>query len=125
MIRLNLKAGNNIIQIEGETQIDVFKQAASVQETFGESCCGKCQSTNLQYVVRISEADGEEYEYPELHCKNCNAKLTFGQEKKNGGLWPIRFQRDGKKYKVDENGKKVPKGTNGWVKYNFQTKQEE
>lgn len=125
MIRLNLKAGNNIIQIEGETQIDVFKQAASVQETFGESSCGKCKSTNLKYVIRKAEADGEEYEYPELHCRECGAKLTFGQEKKDGGLWPIRSERDGKKYKRDENGKKIPKGSNGWVKYNHATKQEE
>lgn len=128
MIKLTVKSGNNLIQVEGESQIDVFKAMASAQETFGEEKCGKCGKPNFKYVVRVAKDEaGDEYEYPELKCTNpgCYAKLSFGQEKKGGGLFPIRFQRDGKNYVKDKDGKSIPRGTNGWVKYNRETKQEE
>jgi hypothetical protein len=48
MIKLTVKSGNNLIQVEGESQIDVFKAMASAQETFGEEKCGKCGNTNLK-----------------------------------------------------------------------------
>lgn len=125
MIRVTMKAGNNLIQVEGETQMEVFKQASSCQETFGEKCCGKCKSTDLAFVVRTASDDsGDEYEYPELWCRTCGSKLKFGQSK-GGELFPIRFKRNGKKYEFDDNGKKIPVGANGWVKYNHKTKQEE
>lgn len=128
MIKLTVKSGNTLIQVEGEDQISVFKEIASAQETFGEEKCGKCGNTNLKYVVRkTKDSEGEEFEYPELRCTNgkCRAKLSFGQEKKGGGLFPIRFERDGKKYKTDANGKKIMKGSWGWVIYNRDTQQEE
>ena len=128
MIKLTVKSGNTLIQVEGEDQISVFKEIASAQETFGEEKCGKCGCTDLRYAVRTAKSeDGEEYEYPELRCNNgkCRAKLAYGQEKKGGGLFPIRFERDGKKYKKDENGKNIMRGSWGWVRYNPQTQKEE
>lgn len=124
MIRLNLKAGNNIVQVEGETHLDVFKKASNVQEVFGEKCCGKCKSSDLQYVIRKAESGKKVYEYPEIRCGDCGAKLKFGQSE-DGSLFPIRFQRENGEYKLDANNKKIPQGVNGWVKYNHTTKQEE
>lgn len=122
MIRLNIKAGNNIVQVEGDSYKDVFKQASVAQEIFGEKCCGKCQSPNIKFVVRT---DSEDNEYYEMHCTECYSKLAFGQNKENKALFPIRSLREGKNYKLDANGKKIPKGSNGWVKFNRSTGQEE
>lgn len=116
------------VTVEGSEHLAIFKALTAAQEAFGERACGKCQSEDIEYVVReaTDKKGKEEYEYPEMHCKNpkCRAKLTYGQAK-DKTFFPIRFKRTGKEYDKDENGKLIPKGTNGWVKWNFDTKQEE
>lgn len=92
---------------------------------FGEEVCGKCGCKNLRYQVR-SVPDGKKssFEYFELVCSDCWAKLSYGQSD-DGALFPVRYQREGKEYVRDENGNKVRKGTNGWVKFSKETGREE
>lgn len=90
------------IEVEGDTQKDVFKELASSVEIFGQiSECGKCQSVAVPRV-RIVEDNA----YHEAACTNikCRCVLAFGQAKKGGGLFPKRKDNDGKYL---EN--------NGWV----------
>jgi ribosomal protein L40E len=101
------KVGSLSVEIEGETQKDLFKEIASFEEVFGVEACGKCGSHNLRYVVR--ENDGNEYY--ELRCLDCGARLGFGVNKKGGGLFPRR---------KDAEGNWLPDG--GWVKWNPKTK---
>jgi len=104
------KVGSLTITFEGETQKDIVKQLSSLEEVFGESACGKCGSENLRWVVR--ENDGNEYY--ELRCLDCGAKLSFGVNKKGGGLFPKR---------KDGEGNWLP--DKGWTKWNNKTKQVE
>lgn len=83
------------IDIDGETQVDIFEKLSAVQEVFGITKCGKCGSQDLRYITR---EDKEENKYHEIQCQNpkCRAKLAFGQNKKGGGLFPRRKDSEGK-----------------------------
>lgn len=125
MLKLNKKLNNFVtIQAEGETQLDLFKAVARAEEVFGEHSCGKCNSESISFRVRVVQDGKKTYEYPELVCNSCYAKLSFGQME-GGELFPVRFQREDGEYVKDNNGKYIPKGTRGWTKYNKDTKKEE
>lgn len=64
-------------ELEANTPRDLFKLVAETQEVFGERCCGLCASENLRYVCRTNQG----YDFYELHCNDCAARLTFGQAK--------------------------------------------
>ena len=94
----------NGIQVSGDTMKDVFTQLADLQEVFGITQCGKCENDDLQYTVRTVDDN----DYYELRCKNlsCRARLSFGVNKKGGGLFPKR---------KDKDDKWLPDG--GWMKW--------
>lgn len=102
--------GRVSVEVEADTQKEIFKQLALFQEVFDESKCGKCKSENLRFVVRTVEDN----DYYELRCLDCGAKLAFGVNKTGGTLFPKR--------KDDEGNYK---GVRGWVKWNHDTKREE
>jgi hypothetical protein len=106
-MKVDYTAGNLKASFETDTQKDLFTQLASFQEVFGQSECGKCKSKDLRFIVR----NVNDNEYHELRCNNCSAKLTFGVNKKGGGLFPKR---------KDADGKWLP--DSGWVKWNADTK---
>lgn len=99
------------VELEADTQADLFKQLARFQEVFEDTTCRKFsqESDNVRFVVR---QDKEENEYYELRCvddtpgsKLRGVKKAFGQHKKGGGLFPK--VKDGDNYLPD----------NGWVKW--------
>ena len=104
------------VELEASTHKDLWKQLASFQEVFEEEKCGKCNGTNLRYVIRKSkDSKGKEYEYHELRCADCGAKLAFGVlDDGSGSLFPKRKGEDGK-----------IRGKWGWVKWNPETETEE
>tara|TARA_Y100000004_G_C8912666_1_gene411657 strand:- start:281 stop:610 length:330 start_codon:yes stop_codon:yes gene_type:complete len=106
-MKVSKTIGSLTIEFEAETVKDIFKQASSLEEVFGEVKCGKCGSENVRFVVR--ENDGNEYY--ELRCMECGARLAFGVHKKGGGLFPRR---------KDSDGNWLP--DNGWQKWNPKTK---
>jgi len=89
-MKAQLKVGPKlIIEVDGQTDTDLFAGLARAQEVFEHEKCGKCNSTDLRFVVR--EVDGNKYY--ELHCRNlqCRARLAFGQAKEpKGELYPKR-----------------------------------
>ena len=102
--------GRLSVELDAETQTDLFEQLAYFQEVFGETGCGKCGSENLRFQVRSVEDNL----YYELRCLDCGAKLAFGAMKKGGRLFPRRKNKDGE-WLPDR----------GWVKWNKETQQEE
>lgn len=76
---------------DASTHKEAFETVARVQEVFDIAHCGRCQSTDIRFVVR--ENDG--YKFYELRCNNCRAKLEFGQSREGGGLFPKRKDEDG------------------------------
>jgi len=75
-----------LIQLEGNDVKESFKQLAEAQEIFDEPCCALCKSQDIKYVVRTIENN----DFYELKCCSCNAKLSFGQHKNGGTLFPKR-----------------------------------
>ena len=124
-MKINYRVNSKVtIQLEPDSDVDAFKQLAHVEEVFGDSCCGKCKKDNLSYHLRVATKGNKRYEYPEIRCKDCYAKLTFGQME-GGTVFPVRFQREGGEYIKGEDGKNVPRGNWGWVLYNKATGKEE
>jgi hypothetical protein len=99
------------VELEGDTQVDIWKKLAEFQEIFEDTTVTKfgLTSDDVRFVVRKDE-DGNEYF--ELHYSGSDKKLmgvkkAFGQQKKNkGALFPKR---------KDGDGKYLPDG--GWCKY--------
>lgn len=105
------------VEAVGDTHTAMFEQAAALQEVFAcfDEQCGKCGSNDTRLVVR---QDDESNKYYELHCKKCYARLSFGQNKEGGSLYPRR--KETKKQSV--MGGKLEAGAylpdKGWIRWN-------
>ena len=115
-VQYTTKNGNMTLDIEAEGHKGLWLQLAAFQEVFEEDHCRKCESNDLKYVVRKSkDAKGKTFDYFELRCNNCWAKLPFGvMDDGVGTLFPKRKDDDGK-----------VRGSYGWVKWNPETEREE
>ena len=103
------KNGRLSVEIEGETQCDLFEELGSFQEVFDQTKCEKCDSEDLSFVTRVVDDNP----YHELRCNGCRAKLQFGKNKKGGGLFPKR--KEGDEYLPDK----------GWVRWNSEKRKNE
>lgn len=109
-------------QVEAETEDELFKQIARVQEVFQHESCGKCHSPNVKFVCRH---DSSENDWLEVVCKDCRAKVIFGRTKKGGQIYPkIRWDQLSEKQKeqrineqayADKNRGFLPQ--RGWFVY--------
>lgn len=118
-------SGDTYITAEADSQNDLFKQLASLTEVFGEPACGKCGG-DYTYNVRVVGEGKKQFTYNELRCSNkeCRAKLAFGQSE-DGVLFPKRYKQKDGEYVLDENGRRVVKGTWGWAIYNKDSGEED
>ena len=110
------KNGRLSVELEAETQTSLWKQLSVFQEIFEENTCKKCNSDDIRCVVRVSkDAKGKTYDYHELRCVSCGAKLPFGVlDDGSGSLFPKRKDKEGKF-----------RGKYGWVKWNPEKEVEE
>ena len=117
--------GNVTVTAEGDSMVEVFDQLASLEETFGDGQCGKCQGSDLTFILRKQS----DYDFRELRCNNkqCRAKLIFGRpQQEDTKLYPKRYKTDEKGQAIrDDDNKAIVAGNWGWVKYNPETKKEE
>jgi len=88
---------------EADTQAEAFKVISAIHEVFGVTECGACKSEVFPRVRVV-----EDNAYHEICCTNpkCRSVLAYGQNKKGGGLFPKR---------KDKDGNWLP--NNGFVKY--------
>jgi hypothetical protein len=99
-----------MFEVTGETASALFREIASIQEVFdAEKTCGCCNGTDLRFIVRTVD----ENDYYEISCGNqdCRARFAFGQNKKGGGLFPKRKDKENKWLPNRGWGKYVPKAT--------------
>lgn len=115
---------STIVELDGETQKDLFEQMASAYEVFGERCCGLCGCEDIVPFWRVSTKQvgkkTEEYEYPEWHCRNpkCRARLTLSFNLEGGTMFPNRkLLPDGQPATGEkrEQGQHGPH--NGWTRW--------
>lgn len=103
-MKLKYKVNDRLeFELEAEGQKQIFKELSTLQEIFGEACCGACKSDELRFVVR----NVEDNDYYELRCTKCGSVLQYGQHKKGGTLFPKR---------KGDNGEYLD--NRGWYKYN-------
>ena len=110
------KNGRLTVELESDSQKGLWAQLAAFQETFEEPACGKCNSGDLKFVVRkTTDGKKKEFDYHELRCNKCGAKLAYGViNDETGTLFPKRKGEDGQF-----------RGKYGWVKWNPETEKEE
>jgi hypothetical protein len=106
------------VTAEGTTHAEVFGNVAGLAEVFSANTCGLCRSGNLIPIKRVVD-DVAHYE---MKCRDCGARLTMGQHKKGGSLYPRRRYHqehpDVKAGKVQwdrDNPPYLPNG--GWEKW--------
>jgi hypothetical protein len=109
-MEVTYNSGKLTATFDSDTPKDLFSQISSFQEVFGQCECGKCKSEDIRYVVR----NVDDNDYYEMRCQSCAARLSFGLNKKGGGMFPKR---------KDKDGNWLPDG--GWVKWNPNTKKAE
>jgi hypothetical protein len=102
------------VEVEAETQKDLFRELAAAAEIFGERQCGLCSSANIVPIFRTVTQGKKTFEYPEWACQACGAKLAMGSMMEGGRLFPHR--------KLDASGKPDREhGTtgqhHGWTQY--------
>ena len=97
---------NLTIEVEAETQQELFRQIASAHEVLGEAKCGKCKSGNIHPRVRTVKGN----DFHEWVCGQCHAVLALGAHKQGGTLFPRRHTE------VD-GGVKEWLPDNGWLKW--------
>lgn len=109
-ISYTTKNGRVKAEFDSESAKDLFGEIHKFQEVFEEDTCGKCGSEDIKYIVR----NVDDNQYYELRCGKCGARLSFGVNKKGGGLFPKR---------KDNDGNWLP--DSGWVKWNPKTEKSE
>jgi hypothetical protein len=102
--------GRLFIKFEAANMKDLFEQLAKNQEVFdADTACGCCGKTNLRFRVRNvtdKKNPARKYNYYELTCMDCWARLSFGQSNDTVSLFPKR---------TDEQGNWL--ANRGWYKY--------
>ena len=122
-MKANVRATPDLtFQVDAETEEELFKQVARVQEVFQHQSRGKCSPPNVKFVCRH---DSSENDWLEVVCKDCRAKVIFGRTKKGGQIYPkIRWdqlsekqkeQRANEKAYADKNRGFLPQ--RGWFVY--------
>lgn len=119
-MKASIKTRSNlVIDIEAETQKDLFAKMASTTDVFGEKACGICGCEHIIPVVRKVLHKKKEVEYHEWHCTACFARLTLSQNLVGGTLFPNRkLLPSGKPATGEERALPDAKYVNGgWTKY--------
>mgnify|MGYP003340007627 FL=1 len=51
--------GKVSFEVEGDSEYEIFKQIARVQEVFDHNKCGKCGSEHTKYVCRLDKDEND------------------------------------------------------------------
>ena len=115
--RYTTRNGRYTFEVEGNTHVELFKQIAEIQEIYEGLSCTYNGKTSEDVILRVRNV--EDNDFLEDVCVSNdfdmrNARLSFGQAKKGGGIFPKRKNEDGSYNK-----------NNGWKKWNADKKVEE
>jgi translation initiation factor 2 beta subunit (eIF-2beta)/eIF-5 len=80
------------VTVECQGVKDAIKALSEYVEVFQECQCCLCQSEDV--IPTHRQAQG--YDFYEMTCSGCGAKLSFGQTKEGERLFPKRKDKDGR-----------------------------
>lgn len=138
MLELFYKVNQKVtVKVDGNNPQEVFQNLAIMQGVFSIEKCGCCGSDDLKYVARKAQGQKNKvYEYLELRCGKCGAKLDFGISE-DGVIYPkVKITQlavdksDSAKKRAEENEKYAKEHygmlmNNGWYKFKFEKKDEQ
>ena len=117
-----VKGSENLsFEVSADTEPELFKQIARVQEVFAIQCCGKCKNSNIKFSVRSA---AKKSKWLEVTCQdfNCRAKLVYSTTEDGDLVYPkIRWdnlseaqkeQRSDEQEYADSHNGFLPNG--GW-----------
>lgn len=100
--KVRVQVGRAWIEVDAVSVKEAIKGISEYAEVFGETVCGLCKSQSVAPVHRNAQG----YDFYEMACLSCGAKLSYGQAKEGGRLFPKRADQDGNEI-----------GTRGWHHY--------
>ena len=83
-----VKASNSLaFEVTADTEPELFKQVARVQEVFSVGKCGRCGCPETKFVVRTA---AKKSKWLEVVCLdiNCKAKLVYSTTEDNNFVYP-------------------------------------
>ena len=89
--KIRLQCGRVWLEVDANGVKDSIKALSEYQEVFAERTCGKCGSEEIAYEHRLHDSN----DYYSLKCRNCGARLDFGQHKTGGTLFAKRKLENG------------------------------
>ena len=118
-VRVSMVMGSAKVEVEAPDAKEAVKELSSYIDFFGESTCGLCQSTDV--VPRHRVAQG--YDFYEMVCRACGAKLSFGQTREDNKLFPKRKDNQGNwmdnkgwhKFERQQSQQSQPDPNEGWI----------
>jgi|JI10StandDraft_1071094.scaffolds.fasta_scaffold90197_3 hypothetical protein len=117
------------IEVEASKLEELLPHMTAVNEFFQDTECGACKSKNIGVNVRNSGG----FEFIEMSCNKCSARLCYGKTQKEKALYPVRWERvkEGEVKGVKKGSKRRDKDgnviwlpNNGWTKYTPQDDEE-
>lgn len=94
-----MQVGRAWIEVESGGVKDAIQGLSEYAEVFAETVCGLCKSDQVAPSHRTAQG----YDFYEMACLGCGAKLSFGQTREGGRLFAKRKDKDGREI-----------GKNGW-----------
>src|SRR5206468_2985384 len=93
MLRLTAEVRPGVqVQVEAETQKELFQRYAESWEVFSEDCCGLCETDKIRPQWRTVTSGKKTYEYAEYQCLNpdCRAHLALSMRQEGDTMFPNR-----------------------------------
>jgi hypothetical protein len=100
--KIRVQIGKTWIEVDANSVKEAIQGLSEYTEVFSQGECGLCQSHEVAPMHR--EAQG--FSFYEMTCLSCGARLSFGQTREGGRLFPKRKDKDGN-----------PIGNWGWHKF--------
>ena len=106
--KVRTKIGETWIEVDCMSVKEAVQAISEYAEFFVEGECGLCKSRAVAPSHRVAtrKETGDKFNFYEMECLDCGAKLSFGQNKDGVRLFPKR---------TDEQGNE--KGSQGWHQY--------
>lgn len=90
-VRVRYPVGRAWLDVEAVSVKEAIKELSEFVEVLGEAKCGLCESDWVQPRHRLARG----YDFYEMACLSCGARLSFGQTREGGRLFPKRKDTDG------------------------------